>query len=256
MKKTDALLLFLVAVPCGVAQYPHSSCCISGVTPAQMDWSNRMFDTFPADRAPANRPTGETVSLARLSHNPPRKAQDAFFRGLKFDTNRDFLRAAEEFEKAVALDPGFSEAYGNLGVEYTALGRLDEALNAYQHALALDPATSYNHSNLAYALIRIQRETEAEAELQTALGLDSNNARAHLLLGYLWALNPEKRNRAETHLVYAARTMPEGHYLLAKMYAAEGAADSARAEMARFRETAVPPSKRRAYREQSFLPTH
>src|SRR5581483_8243215 len=97
-------------------------------------------------------------------------------------------------------------------------------------AIAIDPATAFHHSNLAYTLIRLNRDKEAEAEAQAALGLDSTNTIAHFLLGFVQAQRPEKRNAAETHLVFAARTFPPAHLVLAEMYRMEGAAQTANAE--------------------------
>ena len=230
MKILQTLFVSCAGVACCAAQSHAPACCTYLTTPAEADrWEN----PFPV---PASTPSGETVSVARLRHRPPAKARDAFFRGIARDEAGAYEEAAAQFEQAIARDADFSEAHGNLGVEYTALGRLDEAIAEFQRASALDPATSVHHSNFAYALIRLNRNHEAEDEAQAATSLDSTNATARFLLGVLWAQRPEKRDAAETQLIYAARTVPAAHLALAQMYAAEGSAQSARTQLDRYIE--------------------
>lgn len=234
MRRTYHLLVFTIATGAISAQPFRFD------LPSHGDWADRIIEgpniwgTVP-DQAP-----GATISIARLRHQPPRKAKQAFLRGIKYSEAGADAEAAAEFAKAADLDPDFSEAHGNLGVEYTGLKRYDDAIPEFRRAIALDPATSFHHSNLAYTLIRLDRPNEAEAEAQTAVGLDGTNPAAQFLLGLLLANRPETRALCESHLVYAARTIPEAHYVLANVYSADGAAQSARAELDRYRrETAA-----------------
>jgi len=66
---------------------------------------------------------GQTVSAARLRHKFVSKAVSAFSRALKLAESGAWEMGARELEKAVTIDPGFSEAHGNLGVHYFKLGR-------------------------------------------------------------------------------------------------------------------------------------
>lgn len=251
MRKFRLLFFCVAAAGCCWAQYGGQRCCSSMLTPSQLD----RWDIEHPSGSPATPPSGESVSVVRLRHKPPAKARDAFLRGIRFDDAGDFEHAAAEFAQAISLDPQFSEAYGNLGVEYSAVGRYDQAIAQFHRALTLDPATSFHHSNLAFSLIRINRLQEAETEAQAALGLDSTNSSAHFLLGCLWATRPEKRSAAETHLSYAARTMPAAHLALAQLYAAEGSAQIARAELEHYLEASAPGKEIQVNRGQSFLST-
>jgi protein O-mannosyl-transferase len=51
----------------------------------------------------------------------------------------DHAGAAAEFERAVALEPGAVDAWGNLGIAYQELGKRDEAIRCYERVLALRP---------------------------------------------------------------------------------------------------------------------
>lgn len=181
--------------------------------PSHMDWVYRLQDSAGV-RFSNERPTGESVSAARLRHKAPGKAVHAFVRGFRLATAGSTLAAAREFRSAVALDPQFSEAHGDLGVEDTLLGQFDEAATEFRKAIALDPATAAHHANLAYLLIRMNRHSEAEPEAQAAVSLDPTNTKAQFLLGFLLARRAESRSRAIAHLEYAAREMQAAHEIL------------------------------------------
>jgi len=68
-----------------------------------------------------------------------------------------FYKGAHEasalaFEKAVACDPEYAEAFNNLGLAYTELDRPEEAVQAFKKALSLRPdlAEAYNNLGLLY----------------------------------------------------------------------------------------------------------
>ena len=228
MRKVYTLSVFLLAVPCVHAQYPGQM--FPGV-PAPIGWPATDIQSFAISQRPDIRPSGESVSITRLRHKPPGKALAFFTRGLKRSEAEAWQQASLEFSQAVAIDPDFSEAHGNLGVAYTRLELLDQAAVEFRRAIALDPATGIHHTNLAYALYRLDHEKEAALEAQAGVDLDAANAQSQYLLGFLLARFPETRSRAAAHLQYAARKVPEAHAVLADMYSAEGAETAAASEL-------------------------
>jgi tetratricopeptide (TPR) repeat protein len=181
-------------------------------------------------------PSEERISVARLLHQAPRKAQSLFSRGVKFANAGDFTRAAHDFERAVTIDPKYSEAHGNLGVMFIDLNLLDQAASEFRLAVQQDPADSSYHANLALALILLRLPKEAEPEAQTAFDLDHSNAKARYLLGCLLARRPETRSKAAEHLEYAAQQVPDAHLILADLYRREGADALAQLEKERYRK--------------------
>ena len=87
------------------------------------------------------------------------------------------------YRAALALRPGTSAVYNNLGNALSDLHRLDEAVVAYQKAIALDPNYAYPHNGLGSALYDLHRLEEAVAEYQKAIALDPKYAVAHNGLG-------------------------------------------------------------------------
>ena len=61
----------------------------------------------------------------------------------------DFTGAEKLFKEVIALDPGRSSDYYNLGLCYTELGRLDEALTTWLTALAYDDKNAAVRKGLA-----------------------------------------------------------------------------------------------------------
>lgn len=232
MRQGTAVLLFLVAAPHGEAerfQLPQ--------TPAQTDWMDKINQDFAVNPQPSGPVARGTVSLARLRHKPPSKAVDAFLRGTKMANAGAWVKSAEEFKKALAADPDFSEAHGDLGAAYSALRRYEEAEGEFRHAIELDPGTGVHHSNLAYVLIVTERPKEAEIEAQTAVSLSPTDPTAHFLLGFLLSRNPATIAGAEQHLAYAARQWPDAHLMLAQLYFSQGSTRLGAAELVRYRET-------------------
>ena len=101
------------------------------------------------------------------------------------------------FERAIGIDPGFSEAHRWLALSYditrTYAGEPEQpnrelALAAAQKAVDLDPNDAAAHAVLGAILVSFRRWDEAKAEFATALKLDPNNADSWALLSELFVL--------------------------------------------------------------------
>ena len=89
------------------------------------------------------------------------------------------------FEKAIALDPQYAEAYAWLGWTYwiewvlrwsADPQTLERALALAQQAVALDDSLPRAHSLLSYVYAQKQQYDQAIAEGERAIALDPNNA--------------------------------------------------------------------------------
>jgi adenylate cyclase len=120
------------------------------------------------------------------------RGQEAFASGDsgKYDTG------ISEFQKAVALDPSFAEAWTALGAGYISdfalAGQTSfesarrEAMNALQRALALNPDLANAHAELARFYFAMDWDNaSAQAELTRAQALDPKNGIALWLSGYI-----------------------------------------------------------------------
>lgn len=89
--------------------------------------------------------------------------------------------AIEQYQAALAIEPGLSEAHDNLGNALSHLGRFAEAIVQYRESLRLNPRP-LGHLNLGVALVSVKKLDEGESELRQAIELDSGDPRPHYWL--------------------------------------------------------------------------
>ena len=89
-----------------------------------------------------------------MSEDPRQQARLEFQQAAVRHGAGDARGAIAGYRRAIALDPGYAEAYCNMGVDLYDLGGIEPALAAYQVALALRPDFLEAHNNLGNALLR------------------------------------------------------------------------------------------------------
>jgi Tfp pilus assembly protein PilF len=168
-----------------------------------------------ANSAPSG-PAGSMVSVRELLR--PRRAQEAMRKGLHLLYRKsDYFGSLKQFERAIQEDPGYYEAYAQMGVAQmhlqdsvsaeaalrksielsegkhadacfllasllSSIGRYAEAEALARQAIGIDSKRWQAHSELARALVELQRTTEAEESAATAVQLQPENAALRLLL--------------------------------------------------------------------------
>jgi len=94
--------------------------------------------------------------------------------------DRDFVAAAQHYERALALEPANTSGADSLAAD---LGRLDQAISLAEYAVARDPVNPIRHSNLGRFYRNAGRLDEAIASLRTALTLSPGKNGAQHLIG-------------------------------------------------------------------------
>ena len=122
--------------------------------------------------------------------------------------------ARKNYEKAIKLNPKYSEAINNLGTVYYAHKSYRKATSYYQRALKLAPDSASVYSNLGTAYFARKKYKEAAAAYQTALSLDKEVFEHHGTYGVLL----EERSVLER---------AKFHFYLAQTYAKAGMNDRA-----------------------------
>jgi len=87
--------------------------------------------------------------------------------------------AIASHDRAIALRPGYAEAYNERGHALHDLNRHAEALVSYDHAIALKPDYAEAYSNRGVALRSLKRHEEAVASQERAIALKSDYAEAY-----------------------------------------------------------------------------
>jgi DNA-binding winged helix-turn-helix (wHTH) protein/TolB-like protein/Tfp pilus assembly protein PilF len=133
--------------------------------------------------------------IRRGTQNPD--AYEKYLRGRFYQTQNTpegFDRSLEFYQQAVALDPGFAEAYAGIAdaniLKFNfGMTKADEVIpdarQATNRALQLDPKLSNAHTSLALIQFLVDHSwPDAESSLQRAIELDPNNADAHHRYAY------------------------------------------------------------------------
>lgn len=101
-------------------------------------------------------------------------------------TQEKYDDAANQFRKAIQIEPDLSVSHYNLGLVLEKQDKLDQALEEYSKASKLDPKASDPHKQLSHLYNDIKLYDKAISEADTALAIDPKDAFTYSQKG--WAL--------------------------------------------------------------------
>lgn len=160
--------------------------------------------------------------------------------GIAYHQMLNLESAKKNYEKAVKLNPKYSEALNNLGTYYYARKNYRRAITNYRRALVLAPKSASIYSNLGTAFFARKKYAEASEAYQKALELD-----------------PEVfEHRSSAGVLLQERSVQERakfHYYLAKTYAKTGQAERALQYMRKAIEEGFK-EKQKFVEEEDFAP--
>jgi tetratricopeptide (TPR) repeat protein len=111
---------------------------------------------------------------------------DAYFRlGIALEKLGDIGGAIAAYDRATELQPSLTEAWFRAGALVYIMGHRDEAIGCFRRAAATGGNTGFGRLGKARALLTEDLNQEAELVLRKTLSLDPTNAMAHDLLGNL-----------------------------------------------------------------------
>lgn len=91
-----------------------------------------------------------------------------YYLGEVYDRLDRDKEALAEYNKAVALNPRYREAWFDLGAANYNRGRYEEAINSYSQAIKLENDNAEAHANLADVYRQLKQYAKAEGEYQLA----------------------------------------------------------------------------------------
>ena len=103
-------------------------------------------------------------------------------RGKQAFEARQYTQAAEEYRKAVSLEPNSVTARINLGATLSQLGDVSGAIEQFEEAIRIEPGRVNAHYNLAILLAGQNKHEQAIAHLQSALKVEPNDTGVWSLL--------------------------------------------------------------------------
>jgi len=118
----------------------------------------------------SNKITASTFGQSNIE-NPAELARQAN----NFFSNKQFDRAADAYERLLALDPGNVETYNNLGITLYYLGRSTEALRNLNEGIAVDSTDQRIWLTLGYVSTQVGNIEQARTALTTAANMNLDN---------------------------------------------------------------------------------
>lgn len=134
--------------------------------------------------------------------------------GIAWHQLLDLGQARRHYERALKIDPKYSEAVNNLGTVYYAQKSYRKAVGQYNKALKLAPNSASIYSNLGTAQFARRKYKQASEAYEKALSLDPDVF----------------EHRSSQGVLLQERSVTERakfHYYMAKTYAKAGAVERA-----------------------------
>lgn len=163
---------------------------------------------------------GNVVDVSQFLDKYPKKAVNAYKKGLDRKAKGKEDDALKSFQEAVSLAPDFYEAHNELGVLYRRAGRLDEAEKEFIRAHELNQNSADPLINLSSLYIDENDPDRAVKIGEEAVKTNSRSASAFFNLG-LALYKIAMLDRAEAALKKALELAPkmfQVHLLLANVY--------------------------------------
>jgi tetratricopeptide (TPR) repeat protein len=157
-------------------------------------------------------------------------AEAHFMMGTAHLEKGDPIAAAEEFQRAVALNPSLPSLNSFLGRTLTQLSRTDEAAESFRRELALNPNDFDANLHLGMYLQQAERDhATALAHYRRALRVrpGSPNARYQIATVYLLTDRDEEALELIEGVVRDVPDFLEGHATLARLYFRRGRREDA-----------------------------
>jgi tetratricopeptide (TPR) repeat protein len=188
------------------------------------------------DAGAKGEPDRQYGCLTRLVQAAPDDERAHNLLGQYHFGRQDYAAAVASYEKANAINPGFSQPYNQKGYAYRFMGRYPEAEKAFKKYIELIPGDPNPYDSYAEFLMKTGRFEESIKSYEKALAVDPNFIASYIGIGNnrVFMGQPEEARQAYGKLLAVARNDGErlqGHFWIAMSYVHEGATDKAVAEV-------------------------
>ncbi len=182
------------------------------------------------------------VSLSRLTHKVPGKAEKEFHKGETAGRKGKNEEAIEHFNKAIEIDPAYMEAYNNLGARYIRAREPAKALEEFKKAYELDHTSAVVCANMAIAQLLLEKYADAEKSAREAVKLNGTSNKARFALGVALASQsrPGADSEAIENLQAAAREFPRARLVLAQIMMQQGDRSQAVSQLREYLQSGKP----------------
>jgi tetratricopeptide (TPR) repeat protein/tRNA A-37 threonylcarbamoyl transferase component Bud32 len=128
----------------------------------------------------ADRYPDVAAFIAALHMLPSQKTKEQWLKeGHTLHDSEHYLEALVAYERALQLDPNYTDAYDARGDAFICLNRYQEALAAFEKTIQLDPTYAHAYEGKGNILYNLKRYQEALVAYERAIRLDSNSSSAY-----------------------------------------------------------------------------
>ena len=110
-------------------------------------------------------------------------AQDAYNKGNEKSNSQDFAGSIKEYDKAIKLDPKYTDAYYNRGSSKMYVKDYKGAVADFDKAIQQKPDFLNAYTNRGVAKLKLNDTKNAIKDFDSAIQLDSKNALAFFMRG-------------------------------------------------------------------------
>jgi tetratricopeptide (TPR) repeat protein len=178
---------------------------------------NQSLVIRPHESAQANRSADGTISVQQLAHKVPAQARKAFDKGEQAETKGDHQAAMEMFRQAVTIDPGFADAFNELGAVEASQGDLAQAIDDFQKAIDAVPDHKLALANLSIVLAKARRFDEAVGVARRALKVMPESGTVRYVLATSLLFTDGDTDEVLDNLERASGDVPLAHLLVAQL---------------------------------------
>lgn len=138
----------------------------------------------------SEKPAQSLAEFLKLAKLAPSNAQYLYLLGRMDRVNQHIEEAADDFTRAIRIDPNFVRAYEELGQAQEELGRVDEARRTYETGAAVNRRLSvrweWSPLDLGVVLLNANEFAGAEKLFREALQYNPRFAWGHYYMGQLF----------------------------------------------------------------------
>jgi Tfp pilus assembly protein PilF len=151
---------------------------------------------------------GNLVNVSEFLDTYPKKAVDAYNKGLEYRKKQKNEDAMKSFETAIHIAPGFYQAHNELGVAYREAGRTEDAEREFLAAHEVNRTSVEPLLNLTTLYLDENKPERAVSSGEEAVKTNSRSAPAFFNLG-MALYKAAMLDRAETALRKALELAPK-----------------------------------------------
>lgn len=188
------------------------------------------------DAGAKGEPERQKDCLTRLIAAHPDDERSHNLLGAYHFGRQDYAAAIEEYKKATAINPQFSQPYNQMGYAYRFMGDNAGAEQAFKTYIERIPGDPNPYDSYAELQMKMGRFEESIKSYEKALSVDPNFVASYIGIGnnHVFLGQPDKARASYARLAGVARNDGEklqAHFWTAMSYVHEAATDKAVAEL-------------------------